>query len=70
MRASRHDPGQTLGAVLRNAEWFGNGAAATRPIVRLLPWKNKRQHRFRSQCREDELEMLTLKPKPQRRRCG
>ena len=27
------DSGQTLGAILRNAEWIGKGAEATRPII-------------------------------------
>ena len=31
------DTGQTLGAVLRNAEWIGKGAEATRPIIPPIP---------------------------------
>ena len=38
------------------------------PSLRLLPWKNKCQHRFQSQCWRTNWTMLTLKTKPRRHR--
>ena len=56
------DAGQTLGAVLRNAEWVGKGAEATRPIIPPVrveepsPAKAMADEPPEDECLDDEID--------------